>query len=113
MTVYVDEAAYKYGRMIMCHMLADTPAELLGMARRIDIRGNWFQYKASAPHFDICKSKREQAIRWGAVPVDRKTLVEVMRRVKQSWPRDERGWMHPGDCEWQHLRSALNRQEKP
>ena len=95
MSVYVDEAAYKYGRMTMCHMLADTPAELAEMARRIEVRAGWFQHKASAPHFDICKSKREKAIRFGAIQVDRKALVEVMRRIKLAWPRDSSGWVDP------------------
>lgn len=95
MTVYVDEAAYKYGRMVMCHMLADTPAELAAMARAIEVRPCWFQHKASAPHFDICKSKRDRAIKAGAIPVDRKGIVEVMRRVKATWPRDSQGWVDP------------------
>ena len=36
MAVYVDEARYHFGRVVVCHMLADTPAELheFGRSRR-------------------------------------------------------------------------------
>jgi hypothetical protein len=62
MAVYVDEARYPFGRMLMCHMLADTPDELHAMADRIGVKRKWFQRKASAPHYDICKSRGALAV---------------------------------------------------
>ena len=83
MTVYVDPPKYPYRRMIMCHMVADTLDELHGMADRIGVARRWFQPKSS-PHYDICKSKRSLAIKYGAVEVDRRGMVRVIRRLRKS-----------------------------
>lgn len=69
MTVYVDtmEAEYKPqhapGRLyVMCHMIADTEAELHAMAARIGVARKWYQ----GDHYDIAKSKKALAIKFGA-----------------------------------------------
>lgn len=70
MTVYVDDMKAKYGRMIMCHMLADTTAELLAMADRIGVQRKWLQHAGTAKeHFDIAVSKRGLAVAAGAVQI--------------------------------------------
>ncbi len=55
MTVYVDDMRAPYGRMVMCHMLADTDDELHAMADHIGVARRWHQ-KAGTPHshYDIC-----------------------------------------------------------
>lgn len=93
MAVYVDAAAHPFGRMMMCHMMADTPAELRAMAERIGVAVRWFQCDASVPHFDIAKSKRALAVAAGAVEVDRRGLYEVIKRVRQTWPHDRGVWL--------------------
>ncbi len=71
MSVYVDECVWPYGRMMMCHMLADSKEELHQMADKIGVQKRWFQPKRF-PHYDICKTKRALAISLGAIPIDRK-----------------------------------------
>ena len=66
MTVYVDDMRAKFGRMVMCHMLADTIDELHAMADIIGVGRRWFQKDASWPHYDIALSKRALAVAAGA-----------------------------------------------
>lgn len=67
MAVYVDDMKAKYGCMIMCHMLADTPEELLAMADKIGVARKWLQRAGTCyEHFDIALTKRAQAVAAGA-----------------------------------------------
>lgn len=86
MTVYVDSMRARYGRMVMCHMLADTIDELHEMADRIGVHRKWFQKRASTPHYDICLSKRALAVEYGAIEVGRRQLVSVIRRLRRPEP---------------------------
>ena len=85
MAVYVDPARYPFGRMIMCHMIADTNAELLDMARQIGVQSRWIQ-KPGTPqeHFDICKSRRERAVRLGAIEISSLDLGRIIRKKRQT-----------------------------
>ena len=70
MTVYVDDMEADFGRMVMCHMLADTDEELLAMADRIGVARKWHQYPGTPrSHFDIAKTKRAAALAAGAMPI--------------------------------------------
>jgi hypothetical protein len=80
MAVYVDSARIPYGRMKMCHMLADTIEELHAMADAIGLKREWFQGDSSAPHYDVCWTKRGAALLRGALPADRKKVVELVRK---------------------------------
>lgn len=85
MTVYIDdmhqEEMGRLGRMKMSHMIADTRAELMWMARQIGMRPGWIQRKDSAhEHFDVAKGKREQAIALGAVPITLRECAMMCRR---------------------------------
>lgn len=71
MTVYVDDMRAAYGRMVMCHMIADSDEELHEMANRIGVARRWWQSpeKTSGSHYDIALSKRALAVAAGAVEI--------------------------------------------
>lgn len=86
MSVYVDSPLWAYGRMIMCHMIADSLDELHAMAAHIGVEQRWFQYaplrSSKFPHYDIAKSKRALAIKRGAIVCDRRRFCEHLRRLR-------------------------------
>ncbi|MFZ5692478.1 MAG: DUF4031 domain-containing protein [Pseudomonadota bacterium] len=91
MPVYVDNMKAPFGNMVMCHMWADTDAELLAMADRIGVQRKWIQghptlsfgrhRKASWVHFDIAQSKRALAVKNGAIETDRYGPVEHLAKI--------------------------------
>ena len=85
MTVYVDQMQAPYGRMIMCHMVADTDEELHAMADQIDVARRWHQKRGTPhSHYDICKAKRARAVALGAVEIGRQELAEIIRRKRAA-----------------------------
>lgn len=86
MTVYVDDMAAPFLRMIMCHMAADTSDELLEMADKIGLDRRWIQRPGTIyEHFDVAKGKRAEAVKLGAVEVSRKELVLWMKKKRPAW----------------------------
>jgi len=56
--------------------------------RKLGLRRRWFQYRpGSAPHYDLTKGKRFQAIRLGAVEID---PADFRRQApgKARWPSE-------------------------
>lgn len=91
MSVYVDDMAASFGRMRMCHMMADTTDELLAMALRIDVPFKWIQNPGTPrEHFDICLSKRALAIKNGAKPVTMREMVRMRRTAAAPATTEER-----------------------
>ncbi len=81
MAVYVDDARNRLGRMVMCHMVADTEAELHEMAGRVGLRRQWFQPR-SWPHYDVSVSRRRAVIAAGGRELSQRELVGVIRRLR-------------------------------
>lgn len=83
MTVYVDEPKHAFGRMVMCHMMADSTQELLEMADKIGVARKWLQKPGTAyEHFDVCKSARAKAVEHGARQVTSRDLGQIIRQRK-------------------------------
>lgn len=78
--VYVDDMYAPYGRMKMCHMMADTEAELHTMADKIGVARRWFQ----GDHYDICMSKRALAVQSGAAEVTIRQLARMRRTLNRK-----------------------------
>lgn len=76
MTVFVDTMRASYGRMVMCHLGADTTEELLEMVDKIGVARKWIQHQGEwREHFDIALSKRQLAIEAGAIVVTQREFV--------------------------------------
>ena len=88
MAVYVDDMYLyemgRFGRMKMSHMVADTDEELHTFAKQIGISKRWWQSSetTSGSHYDICLSKRKQAISLGAIPITLKECACMNFRRK-------------------------------
>lgn len=81
--VYVDSFNAPFGRMVMSHMMADTTAELLDMADRIGVARKWIQNPGTVyEHFDICLSKKKQAIRLGAKDATFREIADIINSRK-------------------------------
>ena len=81
--VYVDKARNRFRGMIMCHMLADSVDELHAFAERIGMKREWYQ-PVSTPHYDLSLTKRLEAISKGAIEIDNKKVVEIVKKYRNA-----------------------------
>lgn len=78
--VYVDDMRAPFGRMIMCHMIADTEAELHEMADRIGVQRKWYQ----GDHYDVSLACRAKAVAAGATEITWRELGCMMSCVRRK-----------------------------
>lgn len=96
--MYLSPAG-QFGRMKMSHMLADTDEELHRMADRIGVARKWWQSpeKTSGSHYDIALSKRDLAVRYGAVAITWRQAGAMNTRRKATGqlgdPQDAEAWL--------------------
>ena len=89
MAVYVDELfatnsphyqSKCWHYKLACHLFADNISELMEFAIKLGLKLKWFQDNPALPHFDITKNKRLQAVKLGAIEVDRNKVHEMMKK---------------------------------
>lgn len=97
MSVYVDNMRAKVGRMVMCHMLADSDEELHAMADLIGVARKWHQKPGTEhSHYDIALSKRALAVAAGAIEIDRRGVYNLILqkrarlRAEEMFPENRR-----------------------
>lgn len=83
MSVFVGPSLYPFGRMIMCHMVADTLDELHEMADSIGVCRKHFQTKTK-PHYDISKSKRALAVEFGAIEATERQVLMILKQAERE-----------------------------
>lgn len=85
MAVYVD-ALRDWGWRLgpSCHMVADTEEELHRLAASVGLKRQWFQSKASTPHYDLTESRRRIAVRLGAAELDDSDFADLLKRLRRQ-----------------------------
>jgi hypothetical protein len=87
-SVYVDDGFVEGDWALWTgggHMQADTLEELHAMADRLGLKRSWFQSKPGKPwhdHYDLTGTKRDQAIRLGAVSLTWREAARRNRKVR-------------------------------
>lgn len=96
MTAYVDDMRAPFGRMLMCHLIADSDVELHAMADAIGVARRWHQ-RTSSSHYDIALTKRALAIKAGAVEITLRQAAAMCTRRRITGqlgkPSDAERWL--------------------
>lgn len=83
--VYIGRRKYKYGRMWLSHMAADTINELHTVAALLNLNRKWFQDKDGKPHYDVCQKKKKEALSWTWTDqikeVDDREIIKLYKKV--------------------------------
>jgi len=77
--VYIGINQYRLGSMLMSHMVADSLLELHSMAARLHISKIYFQNIKNKQHYDVCKTKKLQALKYGALLVNDRIIVQICK----------------------------------
>lgn len=118
MAVYVDDMEAPYGRMKMCHMLADSDEELHAMADRIGVARRWHQAPPKhSSHYDIALTKKALALAAGAIPITWRQAgaMNARRRVtgQLGIPDDCLAWLEQFQAERRAERLAAEAIQQP
>jgi hypothetical protein len=89
--VYVDNLNKSYQRMKLCHMMADTTAELEAMAetlRHHGYRGRIQHPGTAQEHYDINLHYKAMAVRMGAKIITKEGSVRIVKAKLLAGARD-------------------------
>lgn len=82
MAVYVDPLIdYGWSLGPSCHLTADSEQELHDFAKSIGLKRSWVDIKGPLIHYDLVKSKRDLAVKKGAIELTRNEAVERYRKA--------------------------------
>lgn len=82
MAIYVDNMRIKHKGKEWCHLMADSLEELHDFALTLGVKRCWFHKNASYPHYDVTVEVRNRALIYGAVPAERKKIIECGRKLR-------------------------------
>lgn len=91
MSVYVDplcDFGWRLGPS--CHLWADSLDELQAFARQLRLKPEWLQSNHLL-HYDLTVNKRREAVRLGAIVLDRRGAVASWRKLEGREPLPEVG----------------------
>jgi hypothetical protein len=80
--VYVDDEQIQWRGKVWCHLVADTLEELHRFATALGLKRDWFQDRASYPHYDVSMPFRNRAVLMGAIRGDRRTIIDCCKRLR-------------------------------
>lgn len=80
--IYVDDYNIPFGRMKLCHMIADTDKELYEMVDKTGVQRKW----KHNDHYDICIEKKKLAIKYGAIEITTREAAELtyLKRMRKN-----------------------------
>jgi hypothetical protein len=68
-----------------CHLIADSLDELLAFGKRVGMRATWLQGdETRGYHFDLVPPRREAALAAGAIEIDSRQLVAILKKMRRQ-----------------------------
>ena len=81
MSVFVDDLfVWPPTGKQWCRMIADTDEEMEEFARLLGLKRQW----KHGDHYDLTPSKRNEALRRGAIPVTTNYFIQIRRRNQEE-----------------------------
>ena len=89
--IQVDNGRWPMGRMLMCHLIADSHEELETAADALGLRRSYIQHAHTwKEHLDVSQSKRTLAVQQGAREITQREFARILtgRREREKAARE-------------------------